>query len=375
MKRLFSLLLAVTLAFSTIPAAAAQTEPGEEEAGFFDDITDYVTERVEEINEKVNDLKDNASSVAGQVKDNASSLAGQVKDNASSLVGQVKEKASDTADTAISSVSEAYNAAVDSAGNVINMATEKVSDVKDSVQEAVRVIEENGAEIMAAIEKVLDYMDLGEPQNMERARSAVEEIVTRLYDSGMLSDRISKEGLHTLADIVFATTVYGYLYNKGEITLQEYTSLMSEILIKEGVPAGVGFIAEKLPIPGGGAIAKKVVSYLISSVYGNGEEELPAVDSEPILPDSESQSPVFELQSPVPESLAPESESMTPDSRESVDSSGTVQLVTESEAKNNHTEEPRVTIEDPIEDAPLGFVEDPLEDAPLAVLGDPVQEF
>ena len=94
------------------------------------------------------------------------------------------------------------------------------------------------------------------------------------------------ETLKIIEDVVFGTTVYGYQYSHGIITLPEYTAIMSEIIIKAGLPTGVGYIAGLLPIPGGKYIAKEATAFLIQVAFGEDREEVLYEDVEN-EPDSE----------------------------------------------------------------------------------------
>ena len=381
MKQCLALFLATVFALSSLTAAASDTESEAEDQGLLEDLSDFFSDRAEDISNGVDGITDQV---------------GELADQASSLAGKVKDKASDTAGAAADKLTGAYDAVIDSAGHVVNRTKEGAIKVKDTVQEAIEVIEKNGAKIMEATDKILDYMDLEKPENMLRARESVHKIVNQLYDTHVLEGTISRDGLELAADIAFDTAVYGYLYSQEEISLEEYTSLMSDMIILKGVPAGVGYIAEKLPIPGSGHIAKEVATFIIEHAYKNGEEdklvsddtvsETPAESSEETLSQAKIADPLegesrsaaepepkselseasagAELSEVTPETVLPEenTEALKGEMQEDL----TGKAPSESEEEN-----PRAILEDPLEDVPLAIVEDPVDDAPMAVLMDP----
>ena len=100
------------------------------------------------------------------------------------------------------------------------------------------------------------------------------------------------ETLRIIEDIVFGTTVYGYQYSHGIISLPEYTAIMSEIILKAGLPTGVGYIASLLPVPGGKYIAKEATAFLIQVAFGEDREE---VLYEDIVDESDSENEKTEM--------------------------------------------------------------------------------
>ena len=88
--------------------------------------------------------------------------------------------------------------------------------------------------------------------------------------------------------------MYGYQYSNEQITLGQYVASMSEVLIREGLPTGVGFIVSRLPImvPHADKLARDATLYLISVAYGDKsgeeiekEEDMVMEDAEEALPE------------------------------------------------------------------------------------------
>ena len=197
---------------------------------------------------------------------------------------ELTETAGKTADDAIEAVSDAGEYVVDQAGHVVNLADIAADYVSSEATEAIEVLQKHGSLLMNLAENAVADIDLSGPQTWEVAQTAVDDAVNKAYEDGFIDrEKISEETMRTVTSIVFGTLMYGYQYQNGIITLGEYTALMSEVLIREGVPAGVGFIVSLLPIskiPHAESMAKEATYYLISVAYGDksgdeikGEEE------------------------------------------------------------------------------------------------------
>ena len=72
--------------------------------------------------------------------------------------------------------------------------------------------------------------------------------------------------IRIITRIVFGAMMYSYQYSNACITLGQYVGRMSEVLIREGLPTGVGFITSILPFTTGKAerYAKQAAYYLTS---------------------------------------------------------------------------------------------------------------
>jgi hypothetical protein len=82
--------------------------------------------------------------------------------------------------------------------------------------------------------------------------------------------------------------MYGYQYKNEQITLGDYVSAMSEVLIREGLPTGVGFLVSILPInkiPHAESLAKEATIYLISKAYGDEPGNEIEAEEEALLED------------------------------------------------------------------------------------------
>lgn len=188
-------------------------------------------------------------------------------ENISSTVSKAKKKASSIADHALEAMDDAANMVVDEAGEVVNMATESAGKVSSAASEALDQICEKGEDLIAAAGSAVEGLDLTKAENADKARKAIDIAVEKVC-SGLIGKKLDLETIRIIKDLVFGAVVYGYQYTHGSITLPEYAALMSEIIIKEGLPVGIGYIAGKLPIPGAGQIAKEAAEYLIQSAYG-----------------------------------------------------------------------------------------------------------
>lgn len=190
--------------------------------------------------------------------------------------GDVAELSGKAADDVIKAVSGASDLVIDQAGHVIDLAAVGAGYVSDAAKQALIILQEKGSMIMQLAEEAVANVDLENPQNWDDAKIAVEDTIEKAYAEGILGEGISEETLRIVTDIVFGSLMYGYQYSNGQITLGVYAASMSEVIIKEGLPTGVGFIVKLLPleIPHADFIAKQATAYLISKAYGdkNGAE-------------------------------------------------------------------------------------------------------
>lgn len=300
MRKIISVLMCVALV--TAPVFADDTESDAGIFGFFGDAVDFVTSTAAEAGKATQDAMTTAGEALGEfgnsvseqtgnavaslgelfggLGENITVVAGQVSEAASSVSQDIADQAVLIADQALTTFNGAANVVVDETGNIINMAAEGVGVVSDAVMQAFDTIGSQGEELMALADEAVMGLDLTEPENVEKAHVAIDEAIEGAYNEGLIGKRLSMESIRIIEDVVFGTTVYGYQYAHGIIDLPEYTALMSEIIIKAGLPIGVGYVAGKLPIPGAGYIAKEVTAFLVQAAYGEGEEEVLFEDTE-----------------------------------------------------------------------------------------------
>ncbi len=248
MKKIISLLLCAVLIAA--PVSADETDSDAESTGLLENVIDFVSSAAADVEKAAQDTMDAAASVSRDIAEQSKKLA----------------------DQAMSAFDGAANVVVDGAGNIVNMAAEGAKTASDAVSQAMDAIKEHGAELVDLADKAVEGLHLEEPENAERARQAIDKAVDTAWTRGMFGDEISREGIQIIKDILVGATVYGYQYAHGTITLPEYAVIMSTIIIREGLPVGVGYIAGKLPVPGAGKIAKEVTALLIQAAYGEGEE-------------------------------------------------------------------------------------------------------
>ena len=294
MKKFISFLMCVVLAAT--PVYASDTENDNGIFGLFGGALDAVTSAANEaekatkgaINaagDTLNEFGAMASDTAGKaVSDlggfigglgqNIAGVADQLSDAAASVSNTVAKQSEEIAERALTAFNGAANVVVDEAGNVVNMATEGAGAISAAAKQALDTIASHGTELMTMADEAVADLDLSDPENIEKAWIAIDEAFDEAYNQGLIGNTLSLDAIRIIKDIVFATTVYGYQYAHGVITLSEYSALMSEVIIKDGLPVGVGYIADLLPIPGAGYIAKKVVTFLVQAAYGKGEEEV-----------------------------------------------------------------------------------------------------
>ena len=226
--------------------------------------------------ETADTLKQNLLNAGVKLRFSAEQLGNAKVEKVSSLM----DEAGKAADDAIRAASGAADFVVDQAGHVVDLAAAGAGYVSSAAGEAFRVLQDQdqGEVFMKIAEDDIGGIDLLEPENWDEARAAVDAAIEKTYDEYEILDKskTDEETVRVVASIVFGTMMYGYQYSNGLITLGEYTRYMSEVLIREGLPTGVGFIAALLPIkaPHAESLARDATYYLISIAYGDksGEE-------------------------------------------------------------------------------------------------------
>ena len=293
MKKLIALMLCAVLTAS--PVLASEGEP-KSDGDIFEDVIQFISEKADEAGKATQEAMNTAGDTLGEFGANVSEQIGtavsgigdylngfgqnvyeaaaQVSEAAESISKDVADQSSAIADQALRTLNGAANVVVDGTGNIINMASESADAVSSSAAEALETISSMGAELSTLADAAVIGLNLTKPENIEKARAAIDEVIDNAYDKGLLGKTLSLESVQIIKDIIFGTAIYGYQYSRGLITLPEYATLLSKIIIRAGLPAGVGYVASKLPVPGAGDIAKEVTTLLVQAAFGEGEEEI-----------------------------------------------------------------------------------------------------
>lgn len=239
-----------------------------------------VSEQAGKASSAAGDILNRTGETVGGIAGNVSEAAGHLSETVSAVSDDVKDKAEKAASQAMSSLNGAANVVVDQAGNVKNMAVEGAETVADSVAQAYEVIRDKGSELMQMAQQVIANIDVSDPEQLNSAKEALDKVVTEAFADGSLGVKVSPETIQIITDVVFWTAVYGIQYSQNQISLPEYASLMSVVIIRNGLPTGVGFVADRLPIPGAGDLARTVTKLLIEAAYGNGQEDVLTEENE-----------------------------------------------------------------------------------------------
>ena len=299
MKKLIALMLCAVLTAS--PVLASEGEP-KSDGDIFEDVIQFISEKADEAGKATQEAMNIAGDTLGELGANVSEQIGtavsgigdylngfgqnvyeaaaQVSEAAESISKDVADQSSAIADQALRTLNGAANVVVDGTGNIINMASESADAVSSSAAEALETISSMGAELSTLADAAVIGLNLTKPENIEKARAAIDQVIDNAYNKGLLGKTLDLESVQIIKDIIFGTAIYGYQYSRGLITLPEYATLLSKIIIRAGLPAGVGYIASKLPVPGAGDIAKEVTTLLVQAAFGEGEEEILYEDTE-----------------------------------------------------------------------------------------------
>ena len=214
--------------------------------------------------------------------------AGQLGEATAQKASELTEKAGKNVDDAVGAVSDAADYVLDQAGNVIDLASSGADEVSTSAKEALEALRKYGSLFMKLARAAVSGMDLSDPESWEPAKDKVEKAIRSAYQLGLIDeDTVSKETMGIIVDIVFETMIYGYQYSQEEITLGELVAKESELLIRKGLPVGVGYLVSLLPvnIPNADRLAKEAVYFLIAAAYGEEPVDAsvygPADETEP----------------------------------------------------------------------------------------------
>ena len=294
MKKLISVMMCAVLI--TTPVCASDTESDTGFFGIFGDALDFVSstateagkatqdamnaagEALEQFGTDVSEQTEIAANEIGDffvgLGENITVVAGQISEAAATVSQDVIDQSMMIADQALTGINGAANVVVDSTGNIINMAAEGAGVVSSAAQQAFDTIASKSEDLITLANDAVMGIDLSDPKNVDIAREAINKAFDIANEQKLFGKKLDDESLQIIKDVVFGTTVYGHQYANGNITLSEYSALMSEIIIKAGLPTGVGYLAGLLPVPGASYIAKEVTTFLIQVAYGEGKEDV-----------------------------------------------------------------------------------------------------
>ena len=263
-----------------VSEAAGQVE--DIASGFASQTGEVLSDWGRQAGETADSVKEKLSDAGATVKISAEKLGDATAEKASELIG----KAGKTADDAINAVSDGVDYVVDQAGHVVDLAALGAEHASSAASDAFQVLKDSGSLLMEIAQEAAAGLDLSKPKIWDTVKTKVEKAIDRAYESGLLRSKvISRETMRAVTNIVFGAMMYGYRYSNGEITLGEYVSGMSEVLIRNGLPTGVGYLVSLLPIavPNADKMAKQATYYLISKAYGDGPGEEIEAEEEAML--------------------------------------------------------------------------------------------
>ncbi len=243
----------------------ASDKAGEVTGGFQAQADEFLSEWIKNAGETADRVKESLKDAGIKIQDAAAQLGAATADKAAELTG----KAGETADDAIDAVKEARDLVVDKTGHVVDLASAGAGYVSDSASKTFQYLRENGEKLIQIGQYAVSSFDLSDPENLEQAKAAVNLAIEIAYMTGELNGAVDRQTLHTVTNILFRTLTYLSQYKEEKITLGKFTRLMSDMIIKEGLPTGVGFVVGLFDgsLPISKEVAKQVTYYLISKAY------------------------------------------------------------------------------------------------------------
>lgn len=252
-------------------ASAAAASAGEMTSGFVSQAGELTSEWAEWAGNTTDEIKQKLADAGIDLQVKASQLGNMTVDK----VAELKITAGNTADSAMKAVSDASDYVVDQAGHVVDLASTGASYISGAAAQAYVILSEKGDTLMQIAQNAVTEIDLSDENSWDDARTVVDAAIEKAYEEGVLGQNVDIEVVFIVTSVVFGTLMYGYQYSNGQITLGEYAGSMSEIIIREGLPTGVGFVVSVLPlkIPHADSLAKDATVYLIAIAYGDKDGE------------------------------------------------------------------------------------------------------
>ena len=296
MKKMVSLILTASLLLSggavpyasfadSAPNTAESAKEAAEESGLSGDadsremsLTDkvlsYFSGKLSDLTGSAHDLADTASSATKGASGRAQKMAEEALDslgNAEKMAEEARNSLSDAekkADETLTSLFDAAASVMDQAGNAVSDAMRNAEEAKEAVLKASGVIRASAEKIGLIARWVVSKIDLSDEEQIRTARSAVLSAADMAYKRGMFGDTLPRKTLRTIVEVAFGIALNSARYVKGQIDLTELFLLASDLLIREGLPAGAEYLGDRIPIPGAGRAAKEFTEFLIGKILG-----------------------------------------------------------------------------------------------------------
>ena len=267
-------------------ATAAGQQIGVFASGFAANVNEVAAQWAENAGETADNVKKAFDEAGATIQVTAGDLGNATAEKAAELTATIQETAGDVMNT----VNGTANMVIDQAGHVVDLAAVGADYVTTTAYNVMEIISQNGEKLMKLATDAVADIDLSDPANWEPAKEAIADAIVNAYEEGLISEEvIDADTMNVLVNIVFDSILYGYQYSNCQISLDEYTKAMSETIIREGLPTGVSYIADKLPVPFVGKLAKAVTTYLIALAYEDKPGDEITAEEEAVLEEALSE--------------------------------------------------------------------------------------
>jgi len=230
----------------------AASQAGDIALGFAANAGDVMKQWGENVSETSDAVKQALQDAGIAITVGASELGDATMEKASEII----DMAGDTVDGAIAAVSNAGDFVLDQAGHVVDMASIGIGNASCEASQALDALQECGTQLVEITGDAVDGLDLDNEAVWNQAEQAIHKAIKDACNSNILPIRPDEETITILSDIMLEAAKGGYRCSKGQITLGDYTHDMSDVIIRNGIPAGVGTIAGLLT--GGNGTAMKL---------------------------------------------------------------------------------------------------------------------
>ncbi len=257
--------------------ASTSEETSATASKLFRDAIAYLSSKSDETSAAASDLAGDTLnyilSKSGEASEAASNLAEGASDFISSKSDELTAAASELIGAASSQISEASGAAIDAASDSIADAVDFVNEsgavISDSAMEAAEFLRNYGDTLVQAAQDAISSFDLSDEEDVKLARLVIEGTVTSFCRNLGLNSIRDKATIDLLVSFVSELVIGAGQYAGGMITLSEYLSNLISLIINEGLPVGLTFLASLIPIPGAPLLAQAAAGLLLSALPEN----------------------------------------------------------------------------------------------------------
>lgn len=233
------------------------------------------------VSDSVMDYLQNASGEIAELNEVLNVSAQELGSITADAAAELMDSLGDAADQSSEVIQEASDFIVDQADGAVQDAEDFATNASDSAAEAFSVLCDQGKELVSIVSDAIAGIDLSDLEVMDTAEALAQTAIEKASEAGTFKKKLDAATVKLLSKLIISAIVYGQQYSNNEITLAEYVVKLSEVIIKTGLPCGVGTLIKLLPIPGADVIAREASLYLIALAENQMDSPETELDPEP----------------------------------------------------------------------------------------------